>query len=84
MWRTMWRPSTLSPMAPPIAAARSLPPIDDEDDAPADAGWDDAWDAELDRRIAEVREGRVQAISADQVFAELDEKLKARASGARR
>lgn len=76
-------------MAPPPAAARSHPPVgDDDDDAPADPGWDEAWDRELDRRIAEVREGRVQLIPADQVFAELDEKLKLRAaqraSGVRR
>lgn len=76
-------------MAPPPAAARSLPPVDDDDDdAPADPGWNEAWNAELDRRIADVREGRVQLIPAEQVFAELDEKLKARAarraSGARR
>lgn len=67
-------------MAPPSSAARSLPPVDDDDDAPADPGWEDAWNAELDRRIADVREGRVKPIPADQVFAELGEKLRARAA----
>jgi putative addiction module component (TIGR02574 family) len=62
---------------PPSSAARPLLQ-EEEDDAPADPGWDAAWDAELDRRIADVREGRVQLIPAEQVFAELDEKLKAR------
>lgn len=60
----------------PSSAARPLPQ-EGEHDAPADPGWDDAWEAELDRRIADVREGRVQLIPAEQVFAELDEKLKA-------
>jgi putative addiction module component (TIGR02574 family) len=58
---------------PPSSAARSLPPVDhDEDgDAPADSGWDDAWDAELDRRIADVREGRVECIPWEEVQASI-------------
>ena len=50
-------------MARPPSAARSEPPVDlDNDDEPADPGWEDAWEAELGCRIAEVREGRVQLI----------------------
>lgn len=59
-------------MAPPPAAARSLPPdldVDDRDDGPAEPGWEEAWDAELDRRIAEVREGRVELIPREEVTA---------------
>ena len=57
-------------MAPPSSAARSLSPVEaDDDDAPADPGWEDAWNAELDRRIADVREGRVQLIPREEVAA---------------
>jgi putative addiction module component (TIGR02574 family) len=59
-------------MAPPPAAARSLPPDDDDadaDGAPVDPGWEDAWNSELDRRIADVREGRVQPIPREEVTA---------------
>jgi putative addiction module component (TIGR02574 family) len=49
----------------------------DVDDEEADADHDEAWEAELDRRIADVREGRVQLVSEDQVFARLDAALAA-------
>jgi putative addiction module component (TIGR02574 family) len=49
---------------------RSLEP--GHGDVPADAGWEAAWTAELNRRGQEIDEGRAQLISADEVFAELD------------
>lgn len=62
-------------MAPP-SAARSLSLVEaDEDDAPADPGWDDAWDRELNRRIADVREGRVQCLTLEETFAHVDARL---------
>jgi hypothetical protein len=33
------------------------------------------WEAEIDRRMEDVRSGRVELIPAEQVFAELDAKL---------
>lgn len=54
-------------MAPPPAAA--LPRTDLDDDEEADADHDEAWDAELDRRIADVREGRVQCVPWEEVQA---------------
>jgi putative addiction module component (TIGR02574 family) len=55
-------------MAPPPAAALPLADVDDEE---ADADHDEAWEAELDRRIADVREGRVQCVPWEQVKAEM-------------
>jgi putative addiction module component (TIGR02574 family) len=43
----------------------------DRGEAPADAGPEAAWAAELDRRGQEIDEGRAQLIPADEVFAEL-------------
>ena len=33
-----------------------------------------AWDAELKKRVREIREGRVKGIPAEEVFAKLEEK----------
>jgi hypothetical protein len=56
---------------------RSLEPVDreggDDDDGPATQEWEAAWSAELDRRVREVREGRVQLVDGDDVMAELRE-----------
>lgn len=63
-------------MARPPSAAGSEPPVDvDDDDAPAAPGWEDAWEAELRRRIAEVREGRVQLIPWEETQARIEAKL---------
>lgn len=35
-----------------------------------------AWDREIDRRMTEIRTGKVKGIPADQVFAEIDELLR--------
>lgn len=40
-------------------------------DGPADPGSEQAWEAELTRRAAEVRSGRAEGRPADQAFAEL-------------
>ena len=41
-----------------------------------DLALDQAWAAEAERRYEEIRSGRVQAIPAEQVMAELDELLR--------
>ena len=43
---------------------------------PADADADAAWDEEIDRRAAELDGGAVRSIPADEVFAELDRRLR--------
>ncbi len=59
--------ATLARMASPPAAALPLPDVEVEEEADADHG--EAWEAELDRRIADVREGRVECIPWDEVQA---------------
>jgi putative addiction module component (TIGR02574 family) len=39
-----------------------------------------AWEAEINRRIQALREGRVETIPAEKVFADLDRRLRARRS----
>ena len=56
-------------MAPPSAAALSLPDVDDEE---VDADRDEAWEAELDRRIADVREGRVETVAWEDVQVKIE------------
>ena len=46
--------------------------MEDDDDDPADPDWDEAWEAELTRRIADVREGRVQLIPWEQTRAKIE------------
>jgi putative addiction module component (TIGR02574 family) len=60
-------------MASPPAAALPLPDVDDDEEA--DADHDEAWEAELDRRIAEVREGRVETIAWEDVQAKIEAML---------
>ena len=55
-------------MAPLPATALPLPAIDDDEDV-AEADHGEAWNAELDRRIADVREGRVQLVPWEEVQA---------------
>lgn len=50
---------------------RSLEP--DDGDEPDAREWEAAWSAELDHRIREVREGRVELVEGDDVIAELRE-----------
>lgn len=44
-------------------------------DGKADAGTDEAWRIEVDRRIAEIDRGEVQLIPGDEVFARLRRRL---------
>jgi len=44
-------------------------------DGEADTGIDEAWQAEIDRRVAEIDRGDVQSIPGDEVFARLRRKL---------
>jgi putative addiction module component (TIGR02574 family) len=37
-----------------------------------------AWEEELDRRVRDIEEGRVQLIPGEQVFAEIEASLRAR------
>lgn len=54
-------------------AARLLQSLDPDDDNELSAEqWDDAWSAELDQRVREVREGTVELVDSDDLLAELD------------
>jgi putative addiction module component (TIGR02574 family) len=44
-------------------------------DGEADTGIDEAWQAEIDRRVAEIDRGDVQLIPGDEVFVRLRRKL---------
>jgi|JI10StandDraft_1071094.scaffolds.fasta_scaffold2267212_2 putative addiction module component (TIGR02574 family) len=48
--------------------------LDEESAETAVEGYADAWDAEIDRRMQEVREGKVVGIPAEEVFASLRQK----------
>jgi putative addiction module component (TIGR02574 family) len=41
-----------------------------EEEAPLDPNWEAAWTQEIDRRIEDIREGRVKLIDSKDVFAE--------------
>jgi len=41
------------------------------DEGPADEGVDAAWDEEIKRRVDEIRSGKVEMISGEQVLREL-------------
>jgi putative addiction module component (TIGR02574 family) len=40
-----------------------------------------AWEEEIERRVREIEEGRVQMIPAEQVFTEIEASLRARRAG---
>ena len=40
-----------------------------------------AWEAELDRRVKEIEEGRVEVIPAEEVFAEIETSLRTGRAG---
>lgn len=42
---------------------------------PRDAGWEDAWTAEIQHRLDEVRSGKVELRAWDEVHAELRARL---------
>jgi putative addiction module component (TIGR02574 family) len=41
-------------------------------------GYDEAWEAEIERRLKEIDDGTVEMIPGEQVMAELQERLRAR------
>jgi putative addiction module component (TIGR02574 family) len=45
--------------------------IESLDDAPADEGVEAAWDAEIRRRVDEIRSGTVKTVPGEQVLREL-------------
>jgi putative addiction module component (TIGR02574 family) len=55
---------------------RSLEP--GEGDALTGDAWNEAWSAELDRRLAEVRAGAAELVDGDQVMAEVRAMIDAR------
>lgn len=50
-------------------------PLIESLDSKIDTGVDEAWRVEIERRISEIDEGKVQLISGDEVFARLRRKL---------
>lgn len=55
-------------------AELALALIESLDDG-ADAGVDEAWRIEVERRVAEIDRGEVQLVPGDEVFARLRRKL---------
>lgn len=55
-------------------AELALMPIESLD-GPADGGVDEAWAAEIDRRLQEIDSGDVGPISGDEVFRRLGERF---------
>jgi putative addiction module component (TIGR02574 family) len=45
--------------------------IESLDDAPADEGVEAAWDEEIQRRVDDIRSGRVKTIPGEQVLQEM-------------
>jgi putative addiction module component (TIGR02574 family) len=53
-------------------APRTAPPVVlDLDNDPIDPDHGEAWEAEIDRRIADVREGRVETVAVEDVLARI-------------
>jgi putative addiction module component (TIGR02574 family) len=52
-----------------------------DDEAGRDADWEASWTAELERRSQEMRDGTVQLLDAETVFAELEAELKGPPAG---
>ena len=49
--------------------------VESLDDEPAEEGVEAAWDAEIKRRVEDVRSGRVKTIPGEQVLRELAEEF---------
>jgi putative addiction module component (TIGR02574 family) len=49
--------------------------VESLDDEPAEEGVEEAWAAEIQRRVDDVRSGRVKTIPSEQVFRELEEEI---------
>jgi len=52
-------------------AGQLLKSLDEDDEKLSRKEWDAAWKKELEKRIEDVRTGKVKTISASQVMAEL-------------
>ena len=52
-------------------AARLLHTLDPDGEELAPDAWDEAWSRELDRRIRDIRAGRVALVDGEAVMAEL-------------
>ncbi|MFT3770338.1 MAG: addiction module protein [Minicystis sp.] len=72
-----------------LAAALALPEKEREElmlclietiDEPADADVEEAWTAEIEARVAALREGRAEVISIDEAMASARERVRARRS----
>ena len=46
------------------------------DDEPHDPEWERAWAAEIERRVQDVADGRVELLDADEVHADLRAELR--------
>jgi putative addiction module component (TIGR02574 family) len=49
--------------------------VESLDDEPAEEGVEEEWAAEIQRRVDDVRTGRVKTIPSEQVFRELEEEF---------
>ena len=49
---------------------------DDEDDALAPDEWQRLWTAEIEKRLADARQGKVELLDGDDVFREIRASLK--------
>jgi putative addiction module component (TIGR02574 family) len=63
----------------PRATTATPSPAEEPADLDLDHDHGEAWEREIDRRMEDVREGRVETIPAEQVFAEIDAALAKRA-----
>ena len=52
-------------------AAQLLRSLDKDAFGPPDEGYDEAWSAEIQRRLREIDEGKAKLVDADQALAEL-------------
>jgi hypothetical protein len=54
-------------------AARLLQSLDpDDDDELSPEQWNEAWSAEIDQRVHEIRTGSVELIDGDEMLSKLD------------
>jgi len=65
----------LTPEERADVAVHLLDSLDDDDDTGEDVAA--AWEAEIARRVKDLREGRVKTIPASEVHARIEAKLKA-------
>lgn len=56
---------------------RLIESLEDPGDRLTAAEWEALWEEEAERRLAEMREGKVEGVPADQVFARARARLRA-------